>query len=117
MQTFIHDNYYLIIYTTFFVSSLIFSFLLNSLFLRFFKTLGIRNRNDGTVIRWGTMSKPAVGGISFYIVFLLAVASYSFFFSPSQAFYNSKFVGLLLSMALGFVIGLADDAYDTRPWL
>ena len=76
-----------------------------------------QNTNDGTIIRWGTMSKPAVGGITFYIVFLLAVASYSIFFSPSQVFYNTKFVGLLLSMALGFIIGLADDAYDTKPFL
>ncbi|MFN5323522.1 MAG: MraY family glycosyltransferase [Bacteroidota bacterium] len=63
------------------------------------------------------MSKPAVGGITFYITFLLAVACYSIFFSPSQVFYNTKFVGLLLSMALGFIIGLADDAYDTKPFL
>jgi UDP-GlcNAc:undecaprenyl-phosphate GlcNAc-1-phosphate transferase len=63
------------------------------------------------------MSKPAVGGITFYIIFLLAVACYSIFFSPSQVFYNAKFVGLLLSMALGFIIGLADDAYDTKPFL
>ena len=63
------------------------------------------------------MSKPAVGGITFYIIFLLAVACYSVFFSPSQVFYNAKFVGLLLSMALGFIIGLADDAYDTKPFL
>ena len=117
MAAFIQENYYIIVYTTFFISSIVFSFLINSLFLRFFKTLGIRNTNDGTIIRWGTMSKPAVGGISFYIMFLLAVASYSFFFSPSQAFYNSGFVGLLLAMALGFVIGLADDAYDTKPFL
>jgi UDP-GlcNAc:undecaprenyl-phosphate GlcNAc-1-phosphate transferase len=117
MELFVQKHYYAIVYITFFISSAVFSFLINSLFLRFFKTLGIRNRNDGTVIRWGTLSKPAVGGISFYIMFLLAVASYSFFFSPSQAFYNSKFVGLLLAMALGFIIGLADDAYDTRPFL
>ncbi len=117
MKIFVQENYYLLVYLSFFICSIVFSFLINSLFLRFFRTLGIRNKNDGTIIRWGTMSKPAVGGISFYILFLLAVASYSFFFSPSQAFYNSKFVGLLLSMALGFVIGLADDAYDTKPFL
>jgi len=117
MQSFIQENYYAIVYSTFFVSSVVFSFLINTLFLRFFKTLGIRNKNDGTIIRWGALSKPAVGGISFYILFLLAVASYSFFFNPSQAFYNSKFVGILLAMALGFIIGLADDAYDTKPFL
>ena len=48
----------------------IFSFLINNLFLKFVKTLGIRNQDD-TVIRWGSQSKPAVGGFSFYIIFLL----------------------------------------------
>ncbi|MBK8414295.1 MAG: undecaprenyl/decaprenyl-phosphate alpha-N-acetylglucosaminyl 1-phosphate transferase [Bacteroidetes bacterium] len=117
MDQLLQEHYHLVIYSVFFVSSVIFSFLMNNLFLRFFKTLGIRNNNDGTIIRWGALSKPAVGGISFYILFLLSVACYSVFFSPSQVFYNTKFIGLLLSMALGFIVGLADDAYDTKPFL
>jgi len=117
MGQLIQENYHLIVYSSFFISSVIFSFLMNNLFLKFFKTLGIRNNNDGTIIRWGTLSKPAVGGITFYILFLLSVASYSIFFSPSQVFYNTKFIGLLLAMGLGFIVGLADDAYDTKPLL
>src|SRR6187399_460887 len=117
MDQLIQENYHLIVYSAFFLSSVVFSFIMNNLFLRFFKTLGIRNNDDGTIIRWGALSKPSVGGISFYILFLLSVASYSIFFSPSQVFYNTKFIGLLLSMALGFIVGLADDAYDTRPLL
>jgi UDP-GlcNAc:undecaprenyl-phosphate/decaprenyl-phosphate GlcNAc-1-phosphate transferase len=117
MNQLLQEHYHLVVYLIFFVSSVIFAFLMNNLFLRFFKTLGIRNNQDGTIIRWGALSKPAVGGISFYILFLLSVASYSIFFSPSQVFYNTKFIGLLLSMALGFIVGLADDAYDTKPFL
>lgn len=117
MSALLQEHYHPIIYATFFLSCVVFGFLLNTLFLRFFKTLGIRSNADGTVIRWGTMSKPAVGGISFYILFLISVGSYSIFFSPSQVFYNTKFIGLLLSMALGFIVGLADDAYDTKPFM
>ncbi len=117
MSQLVQENYHLIVYSSFFISCVVFSFLMNNLFLRFFKTLGIRNNNDGTIIRWGALSKPSVGGITFYILFLLSVASYSVFFSPSQVFYNTKFIGLLLSMALGFIVGLADDAYDTKPFL
>ncbi len=117
MQEFLTAHYYKIIYGAFFVCSVSFSFLINSLFLRFFHTLGIRNKDDGTIIRWGAQSKPAIGGLSFYIIFLISVASYSFFFSPNQVFYNVKFVGVLLSMAIGFIIGLYDDAYDTKPFL
>jgi UDP-GlcNAc:undecaprenyl-phosphate GlcNAc-1-phosphate transferase len=117
MNDFLTQHYYKIIYSTFFLCSVSFSFLINNLFLRFFSTLGIRNKNDGTVIRWGAQSKPAIGGLSFYILFLISVACYSFFFNPNQAFYNLKLVGLLISMALGFIIGLYDDAYDTKPFL
>jgi UDP-GlcNAc:undecaprenyl-phosphate GlcNAc-1-phosphate transferase len=117
MHDFLSQNYYKLIYTVFFICSVSFSFLINSLFLRFFHTLGIRNKNDGTVIRWGAQSKPAIGGLSFYILFLISVACYSFFFNPSHVFYNMKFVGMIISMAIGFIIGLYDDAYDTRPFL
>ncbi len=106
-----------ILYTTFFASSVIFSLMINILFLRFFKTLGIRNNSDGTIIRWGALSKPSIGGITFYIIFLLSLASYSILFEPNQDSFQLGFVGLLLSCGAGFIIGLADDAYNTRPWL
>ena len=106
-----------IIYIIFFISAITFSILINGLFLRFFRTLGIRNNSDGTVIRWGALSKPSVGGITFYIVFLLSVASYTVLFNPVPETFHYAFVGLLLSCASGFLLGLADDAYDTRPFL
>jgi UDP-GlcNAc:undecaprenyl-phosphate GlcNAc-1-phosphate transferase len=106
-----------ILYTLFLIIAVTFSLMINSLFLRFFKTLGIRNNMDGTIIRWGAMSKPSIGGITFYIMFLLSLASYSILFEPAQDAYQLGFVGLLLSSGAGFLIGLADDAYNTRPWL
>lgn len=88
------------------------------MFLKFSSTLGTKN-SGGEIIRWSSTSKPAIGGISFYILFLASVASYAVFFTPEEtgSNYNVKFVGLLLSMALGFLVGLADDAYNTRPLL
>ena len=106
-----------ILYTLFLIIAVTFSLMINALFLRFFKTLGIRNNLDGTIIRWGAMSKPSIGGITFYIMFLLSLASYSILFEPSQDAYQLGFVGLLLSSGTGFLIGLADDAYNTKPWL
>ncbi|HNT81078.1 MAG TPA: MraY family glycosyltransferase, partial [Bacteroidia bacterium] len=117
MKEFFSNNYYSVVYCTYFAAAVVFSFLIYSLLLRFVKTLGIRNNDDGTIIRWGSMSKPAIGGIGFYIVFLLSVASYSTFFASNETLHNSSFIGLLLSMAAGFLIGLADDAYNTRPLL
>jgi UDP-GlcNAc:undecaprenyl-phosphate GlcNAc-1-phosphate transferase len=116
LEQFIHHSS-LLFYSAFFLSSLFFSLVINSLFLRFFRTLGIRNNADGTIIRWGTLSKPAIGGLSFYIIFLLSLASYSIFFEPGQQSYQMGFVGIILACGAGFIIGLADDAYNTRPRL
>jgi UDP-GlcNAc:undecaprenyl-phosphate GlcNAc-1-phosphate transferase len=103
-------------YLIFLAAAFIFSFLINSLFLRFSKTLGIRDKNE-TVIRWASTSKPAFGGISFYIVFLLSFASYSMFFEAHEVLLNKKIVGLLGTVTIAFMMGLADDAYNTRPFL
>ncbi len=103
-------------YLAFITASFIFSFLINSLFLRFSKTLGIRD-NKETVIRWASTSKPAFGGISFYIIFLISFASYSIFFDPQEILLNKKIVGLLATVTIAFMMGLADDAYNTRPFL
>jgi UDP-GlcNAc:undecaprenyl-phosphate GlcNAc-1-phosphate transferase len=94
-----------------------FSLMVNALFLRFFKSLGIRSNSGETIIRWGALSKPAIGGITFYIMFLLSVASYSILFEPAKPLFQTAFIGLLLACGAGFIIGLADDAYDTKPLL
>jgi UDP-GlcNAc:undecaprenyl-phosphate/decaprenyl-phosphate GlcNAc-1-phosphate transferase len=101
-------------YIIFFTACLVFSFLINSLFLKFIRTLGIRNKEE-TVIRWGSQSKPAIGGISFYIIFLLSIIAYSFFYERSQYFLNLQFIGILFASTLGFLMGLFDDAYNTKP--
>ena len=116
MKEFLKE-YNQVIFIIFFIAAITFSVLINGLFLKFFRTLGIRNNADGTVIRWGELSKPSVGGITFYIVFLLSIASYTVLFNPTENTYHYAFVGLLLSCASGFLLGLADDAYDTKPFL
>jgi len=100
----------------FFVCMVIFSLLLNGLMLKFASTLGIRN-HDETIIRWSSASKPALGGISFYIIFLLSVTSYSLFIEQSSILLNKELIGLLAATGLAFLMGLSDDAYDTKPLL
>ena len=103
-------------YIIFFSCAFLFSFLINALFLRFARTLGIRDKNE-TVIRWASTSKPALGGISFYIVFLISLACYSMFFEAQEVLWNKKVVGLLGTATLAFMMGLGDDAYNTKPLL
>jgi UDP-GlcNAc:undecaprenyl-phosphate GlcNAc-1-phosphate transferase len=102
-------------YIAFFFIAFIFSVLINGLFLRFSRTLGIRDKKE-TVIRWAASSKPALGGISFFIVFLISLASYSMFFNAQEVLWNKKVLGLLCTATLAFMMGLADDAYNTRPF-
>lgn len=101
----------------FFAFTFVFSYLINGLFVKFSGTLGTKNSKDGgAIVRWGSTSKPAFGGISFYIVFLVSFALYTSFFFTEQDVIRS-FFGVLIATSLGFLIGLADDAYNTRPVL
>jgi len=110
------NQYFYLVYGFFFLLSVIFSLLINRLFLNFVKTLGIRN-SDVPVVRWSTQAKPAVGGFSFYIIFLLSIVGFSVFFDTNKVFLNKEFIGILLASMLGFLLGLTDDAYNTKPLL
>lgn len=111
-----NSQYIFIVYASFFVSIVFFSLFINTILLKFATTLGIREK-EAPIIRWSNVSKPALGGLSFYIAFLLSMASFSIFFEPELIFKHSETLGLLASTAIAFLMGLADDAYDTKPWL
>ncbi|PCH68744.1 MAG: hypothetical protein COC01_03140 [Bacteroidetes bacterium] len=114
----IADKLHIGIYMVFFAISIVFSFLLNAIFVKYSKSLGIKDIDSGTtIIRWGAQSKSTLGGLSFYLLFLLSIVCYSIFFNFNEDFLNPKFVGLLLASTLGFLIGLTDDAYGTKPLL
>lgn len=102
-------------YIIFFISTIVFSLLINGLFLKFSRTLGTKNNPGETEIRWGSSTKPAFGGISFYIVFLLSFAVYAIVFASKEI--PLDFFGILIASSIGFLIGLADDAYNTKPIL
>lgn len=99
--------------TTLFFVCFGFSLLINYILLRFAQNLGSRNKNDHQ-IRWNPNIKPSLGGISFYLVFLL-----SFIFTvlfPGKAIgFNIQIIGILIASTLAFLMGLADDAFNTQP--
>lgn len=106
----------ILINSIYFISMVIFTVVINSILLTFSKNLGIRDK-DSTIIRWSTVSKPALGGITFFMVFMITLANFSFFFESSFVYHNTSILGLVIVTTLAFTMGLADDAYNTKPLL
>jgi UDP-GlcNAc:undecaprenyl-phosphate/decaprenyl-phosphate GlcNAc-1-phosphate transferase len=109
------NQYMFIVFSIFFLSVVSFSLFINAILLKFATTLGIRER-ELPVIRWSSVSKPALGGITFYIAYLLSLASFSLFFE-TKILEDATVLGGLSACSLAFLMGLADDAYDTKPLL
>jgi UDP-GlcNAc:undecaprenyl-phosphate/decaprenyl-phosphate GlcNAc-1-phosphate transferase len=103
------------ILTTLFFTCFIFSLLINYILLRFAQTLGIRN-SDTQQVRWNPKEKPSLGGISFYLIFLFSFICTLLFPDKSLGF-NIQIVGILIATTLAFIMGLADDAFNTEPLL
>ncbi len=99
---------------SFLLGGIIISLLVNKLLLNFSQSLGIRNRND-VVVRWSNESKPSLGGVSFYIVFLFTIITYSII-SSIPILHDKSIIGLLIAGSISFAMGLADDTYNTKPW-
>jgi UDP-GlcNAc:undecaprenyl-phosphate/decaprenyl-phosphate GlcNAc-1-phosphate transferase len=102
-----------VVYSLFVVFSGSLALLIYALLLKFSSNLG--NRNQGNLIRWSTTVKPSVGGIGFFIVFLTSLV-FSMLMYPDDIV-KPEILGLAGAVTLGFLIGLADDAYNTKPWL
>lgn len=108
------EIYWAVLLLLFFFISIFFSFLINWLFLKFSFNLGHREK-DGKQIRWSRNVKPAIGGISFFIVFLISISVIGTFPRETNSFLDSRLIGLMGASSLGFLLGLADDAYNTNP--
>ncbi|MEX1192053.1 MAG: MraY family glycosyltransferase [Brumimicrobium sp.] len=101
---------------SFFFGAILLSWFINRVLLRFSKTLGIRNKND-VVIRWSNESKPSLGGISLFSTFLFAILVYAVYNSEAVIFDDIEVVGLIGASIVAFIMGVADDAYNTKPLL
>ncbi len=104
-----------LVFTLFFLGISGFSFILYGVLLKFSRTLGIRQEKD--VVRWASTAKPALGGIIFYIIFLISAACHAMFFEGAEQVSGLETLGSLTAISLAFMMGLADDAYNTRPFL
>lgn len=98
----------------FLLAGVIVSYLTNVFLLNYTKRVGFQNKNDVT-IRWSVQSKPSLGGISLFVVFVLISAVYNILYVDEPLYLNIQFVGLFVAAIFAFLMGLADDAYNTKP--
>jgi len=103
------------IVTALFVACFIFSLLINYILLKFAQTLGMRNSNENQV-RWNPDTRPSLGGISFYMIFLFSFI-FTILLPQRYAGFNIQIIGILIASTLAFLMGLADDAFNTQPLL
>ena len=95
-----------------------FSILINSILLKFSQNLGVRQKETNGEIRWNPSIKPSMGGISFFVVFLITFIVLSFINNSQPiAFDHLKIIGVFVVCTIAFIMGLADDAYNTQPLL
>jgi UDP-GlcNAc:undecaprenyl-phosphate GlcNAc-1-phosphate transferase len=72
---------------------------------------------DESLIRWSAKRKPSMGGISFFIAFLLVLVQFPILFSNQGIAFNIQLIGFITACGIAFLMGLADDAYNTNPYL
>jgi len=113
------NNSLIIIYTLFFVIAVGFAVVINLLLLKLSKEMQTGGMDAGAdnvkQVRWQNQSKPAMGGVGFFILFLLSVSSYFILPFHADAFFGRELFALLGACTLGFLIGLYDDSFNAKP--
>ena len=95
----------------------LFSYLINSILLKFSQTLGVR-QPEQREIRWSPSVRPSFGGISFFVIFLITFIILNFINNILPMQYNNlKVIGIFVVCTMAFLMGLGDDAYNTQPLL
>lgn len=111
----VQSDYLYLLFAIILLMSIVFSVLINRLMLKFSTNLGMRNKDNVQQVRWSSTSKPALGGISFFIVFLISVAVLGALPTEDSDVFDQRILGIVAASILGFLLGLADDAYNTNP--
>ena len=101
----------ILVYSIFFLLTIGFAVIINALLLRVSKKMQLNN-NANSEVRWQSGSKPVLGGIGLFILFLLSVSSYFMLPFHTASFFGRELFALLGASTLGFLIGLYDDALN-----
>jgi UDP-GlcNAc:undecaprenyl-phosphate GlcNAc-1-phosphate transferase len=106
-----------IFFICYFVVAVLLSLAINYLLLKFSFNLGSRNNLAFKQVRWTSHVKPSIGGISFFIIFLLSWGVYGFLSQERGVVPDKSILGIVAASSLGFLAGLYDDAFNTNPLL
>ena len=101
----------------YFIIAVLLSLAINYLLLKFSFNLGSRNNLAFKQVRWTAHVKPSIGGISFFIIFLLSWGIYGFISQEKGIVPDKQIIGIVAATSLGFLAGLYDDAFNTNPLL
>lgn len=101
-----------------FLVAALLAYTVNIILVRFSKKLGaLSEGNKRGELRWASHSKPLVGGIVFFLIFLVAALLLYIVQDLLVVGPGLGFVALVIAGTIAFVVGLSDDAYNTTPGL
>lgn len=102
-----------LLFIIFFAYTFALGLLLHFYLLKRSNTYKIKKANTSAV-RWSSQSKPILGGITFYVLFLFSIINYALFFNYENLISGPVF-GAIIVLNISFLMGLADDMLNTPP--
>ncbi len=101
-------------YVIFVISCISLSYVVYRFLLKRSNKYILKKANVGG-IRWGLQTKPIVGGLGFFSIFLFATLF--FMFSHGLNFTEDyQLFGVIMVVTISFMMGLADDIMNTPPF-
>jgi UDP-GlcNAc:undecaprenyl-phosphate GlcNAc-1-phosphate transferase len=97
----------------FFVYSLVIGYFLHNFFVKRASQYKIKKANTSAE-RWSSQSKPILGGITFYVMFIFAIVNYGIIVG-FKGLVHPQILGAIIVVTIGFMMGLADDMLNTPP--
>lgn len=96
-----------------FIAVFLFGYTAHGLFMRFSRGLGVRQPSALGQQRWSAEVKPSVGGLTFFLCFSISISLLPI--DGIDMIKELKRTTFTAGCCLGFLLGLADDTYDTVP--
>lgn len=104
--------YVIILFIIVFTCSLVVSLILNKLLIKYSNKNKIYKDQSQ---RWSQLSRPSLGGISFYIIFLILISLMGFITNSFDFYISKDILALILTVSIAFFLGLADDSFNVNP--